>query len=273
MATQLKIRRGTTAEHASFTGAEGEITLDTTKDTLVAHDNYTAGGRPMLREDLNNLGNNSVGAAKLAYGSAVAGTPIRVNNAGNGVEYSYRPGELIETLAGHCRGQTLTGMMGNVTWPNVTGILTLTTSYQDMTGSSVTYTPPPGTKFVRYQFQANYKDNESGGISHVRYYLNGNEVTKLYQCNAFNYDPGTNGHGNMNQVMEAWYDLSGSTIDYPTGQLPYSNWASGVNMKITVREYSTGYEGSWHQNTWRDGTSASGDFAWRYPLLKIQAYA
>ena len=58
MATQLKIRRGTTAEHASFTGAEGEITLDTTKDTLVAHDNYTAGGRPMLREDLDNLANN-----------------------------------------------------------------------------------------------------------------------------------------------------------------------------------------------------------------------
>ena len=61
MATQLKIRRGTTAEHASFTGAEGEITLDTTKDTLVAHDNYTAGGRPMLREDLANLGAGRAG--------------------------------------------------------------------------------------------------------------------------------------------------------------------------------------------------------------------
>tara|TARA_A200000159_G_C7238419_1_gene303440 strand:+ start:40 stop:861 length:822 start_codon:yes stop_codon:yes gene_type:complete len=273
MATQLKIRRGTTAEHASFTGAEGEITLDTTKDTLVAHDNYTAGGRPMLREDLNNLANNSVGASKLAYGSANAGTPIRVNNAGNGVEYSYRPGELIETLAGHTRGQTLAGIMGNVTWPTVTGVMALTTTYQDITGSSVTYTPPPGTKFVRYQFQANYADDSHGGISHLRYYLNGNEVTRLYQCNAFNYDTGGNGHGNMNQVMEAWYDLSGSTTDYASGQLPYANWSGGINMKVAGREYSGTYTGAWHKNKWRDGSGATGDFSYRRPLLKIQAYA
>ena len=35
MAKLLQIRRGTTAQHASFTGAEGEITVDTTKDTVV----------------------------------------------------------------------------------------------------------------------------------------------------------------------------------------------------------------------------------------------
>lgn len=88
MATQLKIRRGTTAEHASFTGAEGEITLDTTKDTLVAHDNYTAGGRPMLREDLDNLVNASIGAGKLDRGSATAYQALRVNAAANGVEFA-----------------------------------------------------------------------------------------------------------------------------------------------------------------------------------------
>ena len=90
MATQLKIRRGTTAEHASFTGAEGEITLDTTKDTLVAHDNYTAGGRPMLREDLDNLAASSIGAAKINRGSSLRNSVLRVNNAGNGVEFGYQ---------------------------------------------------------------------------------------------------------------------------------------------------------------------------------------
>ena len=87
MATQLKIRRGTTAEHASFTGAEGEITLDTTKDTLVAHDNYTAGGHPMLREDLNNLAASSIGVGKIDHGSAAAYQSLRVNSTGNGVEF------------------------------------------------------------------------------------------------------------------------------------------------------------------------------------------
>jgi hypothetical protein len=54
MTTQLKLRRGTTSQHSTFTGAEGEVTVDTTKDTLVVHDGVTAGGSPMLREDLAN---------------------------------------------------------------------------------------------------------------------------------------------------------------------------------------------------------------------------
>jgi hypothetical protein len=55
MASRIKFRRGTSTEHASFTGAEGEITVNTTKDTLVVHDGATAGGFEMLRADLNNL--------------------------------------------------------------------------------------------------------------------------------------------------------------------------------------------------------------------------
>ena len=66
MAKLLKLRRGTTSQHSSFTGAEGECTVDTTKDTLVVHDNSTAGGRPLLREDLNNLAAGAIAHAKLA---------------------------------------------------------------------------------------------------------------------------------------------------------------------------------------------------------------
>lgn len=49
--TVLQHRRGTTAEHASFTGAAGEFTMDTTKKTVVVHDGTTAGGIAMARED------------------------------------------------------------------------------------------------------------------------------------------------------------------------------------------------------------------------------
>lgn len=55
MATQIRFRRGSTAAHATFTGHEGEVTVDMDKDTLVVHDNVTAGGFPMMREDLTNL--------------------------------------------------------------------------------------------------------------------------------------------------------------------------------------------------------------------------
>ena len=44
MATQVQFRRGTTAEHSSFTGASGEVTVDTTLTTLKVHDGATAGG-------------------------------------------------------------------------------------------------------------------------------------------------------------------------------------------------------------------------------------
>lgn len=50
MATQIQFRRGTTAEHSTFTGVVGEVTVDTDKDTAVVHDGSTAGGIPLAKE-------------------------------------------------------------------------------------------------------------------------------------------------------------------------------------------------------------------------------
>ena len=47
MAKLLKLRRGTTSQHSSFTGAEGEVTVDTDKKVVVVHDGSTAGGVPL----------------------------------------------------------------------------------------------------------------------------------------------------------------------------------------------------------------------------------
>lgn len=55
MPTILQLRRGTTAEHSSFTGAEGEVTVNTTKDTLVVHDGATAGGFEIALADGSNV--------------------------------------------------------------------------------------------------------------------------------------------------------------------------------------------------------------------------
>jgi hypothetical protein len=46
---QVKLRRGTTAQHAGFTGGEGEVTVDTDKDTVIVHDNTTAGGHELAK--------------------------------------------------------------------------------------------------------------------------------------------------------------------------------------------------------------------------------
>ena len=54
MATQVQFRRGTTAEHTGFKGAEGEVTVDTSLKTVVIHDAITNGGFPLLRQDGSN---------------------------------------------------------------------------------------------------------------------------------------------------------------------------------------------------------------------------
>jgi hypothetical protein len=50
MSFAFQRRRGTTSQHASFTGLLGELTVDTDKDTVVVHDGATAGGFPLTRE-------------------------------------------------------------------------------------------------------------------------------------------------------------------------------------------------------------------------------
>ena len=76
MAKLLKLRRGTTTQHSSFTGAEGEVTIDTTKDTAVVHDGSQAGGRPLLREDMSNLPAGTIDNADVNASAAIARTKL-----------------------------------------------------------------------------------------------------------------------------------------------------------------------------------------------------
>jgi hypothetical protein len=55
MTKQVQRRRGTTAQHTGFTGAEGEITVNTTNKSAVVHDGATAGGVEAARADLVNV--------------------------------------------------------------------------------------------------------------------------------------------------------------------------------------------------------------------------
>jgi hypothetical protein len=45
---RVQLRRGTTAEHAVFVGAEGELTIDTTRDIAIVHDGVTVGGHELV---------------------------------------------------------------------------------------------------------------------------------------------------------------------------------------------------------------------------------
>ena len=49
MPTQIQLRRGSTVQTSTFTGAAGEITVDTDKKIVVVHDGASAGGIPLAR--------------------------------------------------------------------------------------------------------------------------------------------------------------------------------------------------------------------------------
>ena len=83
MAKRVQRRRGTTTEHAAFTGHPGETTVDTTKDTVVVHDGATTAGFPLAREDLSNVNLvNLIGVTELNLTDGTPDQVIKTNGSG-----------------------------------------------------------------------------------------------------------------------------------------------------------------------------------------------
>ena len=64
--------RGTTEQHATYTGPIGELTVDTDKKVVVVQDGATAGGIPMAREDRKVAGDNYIKVNGAAEGTLAA---------------------------------------------------------------------------------------------------------------------------------------------------------------------------------------------------------
>ena len=71
--------RGTTAQHATYTGPIGELTVDTDKKVVVVQDGATAGGIPMAREDRKVAGDNYIKVNGAAKGTLAADLTLTVD--------------------------------------------------------------------------------------------------------------------------------------------------------------------------------------------------
>lgn len=85
MSKQVQLRRGNTSDHSTFTGVVGEVTIDTTKKTVVVHDGSTAGGVPLATETAlgsyaltsalgDYVATSTIGSAVQAYDADTAKT-------------------------------------------------------------------------------------------------------------------------------------------------------------------------------------------------------
>jgi hypothetical protein len=103
MTTQIQRRRGTTAQHSTFTGANGEVTVDTDKEVLVVHDGAQAGGYPQMREN----GSNSA----LALGSAATPSLKFTGDTNTGI---YSPGADQVAISTNGMGRLFVNSAGKV---------------------------------------------------------------------------------------------------------------------------------------------------------------
>ena len=78
MPTQVQFRRGTTAQNNSFTGAAGELSVNTSNSTIRVHDGSTVGGSELATvastSNATNLTTGTLNSARLPTSGVAAAT-------------------------------------------------------------------------------------------------------------------------------------------------------------------------------------------------------
>tara|TARA_Y100000385_G_C13024732_1_gene607871 strand:+ start:953 stop:1207 length:255 start_codon:yes stop_codon:yes gene_type:complete len=81
MAVTVQFRRGTTAQNNAFTGAVGELSINTTNNSIRVHDGSTAGGTELMLASAGNISGNvpignisgTISASAMDDGSSIDG--------------------------------------------------------------------------------------------------------------------------------------------------------------------------------------------------------
>lgn len=140
MAKQLQLRKGTATEHNTFTGANGEVTVDTTNKTLRVHDGTTVGGTQLV-----TLTGGLVPVSQLPDATTSVKGVVVLNN----------------TLTSTVTTQALTAAQGKALNDKMMGV---NQTWQDVSGSrskNVTYTNTTG-KPINVAVIAGYLDLDGG---------------------------------------------------------------------------------------------------------------
>jgi len=176
---------------------------------------------------------------------------LQNNNAGTG--------RILEMVSGVCDGSSITTLSGTYAFENVTAKQTLSTSYQDQTGSLINYRPPEGTKRVIYESYFHIMPVDAHGIGHHRLYVDEVEVEAARVTFAAEDLQG--------RVSFKWMFTVGSSADN-ANYGKFNAWTDLKEIKIQVRQYSSSYEYDLHSTTHWDG---SGTDIFSVPMLFITA--
>ena len=174
--------------------------------------------------------------------------------------YPRKPGQVIEYLSSPCDGSQVTVGSGTYTFPNVTGVQTSVTSYTDVTGSNISYTPPAGTTRVVYDFHYTMYWSDDHAISHWKFFIDANEVTYARFSRSGRYPE--------DRYSFVWSIAIGGSANTNTGR--QATWTTAKTLKMQWRSYSTGNRRNIHGTTYWDG---GGSTQFSMPILTIIAIA
>ena len=160
MATQLQIRRGTTAQMGAFTGAEGELAVNTSTDTVHVHDGATAGGFALAKADGSNIGTYAGSFTTISASGAITG-----NVTGN--------------LTGSVTGNVTGDVTGDLTGSILTAAQTNITSVGTLSALAVTGTATMGAMNVTSGLASGTGIGAGGANGNLRLYANGLQVVTV----------------------------------------------------------------------------------------------
>ena len=177
------------------------------------------------------------------------------------------PGTVLQQIYGICDGRTVSG----ITFQNVTAVQALSTSHSDITGSTVSYTPPAGTTTVVYTFAFHLDAIDNGGISHYQFNIDGTDVVIARRTHAGSYQ--SYSHEVNRLIYEYPILIDSSLASDDIANLKLKSWTSARTLKMRGRDYSSSYDVTVHRNNWWDGGGASGADDVSKPTLSIKAIA
>jgi hypothetical protein len=232
---EIKIQTDTTNQNADVT-----TTLQIPYDTTAPTGTGKEGEIQIVKENSSMSLYVSDGTSYQNISSG--GTSSSSQNISSGIIKEY--------ISEICNGQSITTKYGDTL--QIANITTAqyfnTASYQTITGSSITYRPPTDTIKVIYKFSFLVADNNRG-IGHLRFYIDGNEVTTVRRAISH--------HDNYETIFdyEIPINITGGTDNYANAIL--SSWNSLRTLEIKGRDYNSTYSWYAHRTEWWDGASIS----------------
>jgi len=167
---------------------------------------------------------------------------------------------IIEMLSSPCNGSQVTVPSGTYTMADVTAVQSMTTSYADITGSSISYTPPSGTTRVVYKFFYHMRYDSSYGALHTKLFIDSDEVT----------DARATSYGNVLSIKNTFeYTINCNASSASTAQGDLTSWTTAKTLKLQGREYNSGNTSALHSLALWDG--AGDNTTVIPPILTIMA--